>query len=112
MRSRFGHPALIEHYDAIGRADGVEPVRNDECAAADQESLQGGPDLRLALRVEVRRGFVEDHQRRVQEEGARQGDPLRLPPAEPRAPLADDGLIALGQRADEVIGAGLLRGLD
>ena len=112
VRSRFSHSAVIQHHDAIGRADGVEPVRDDERAAADQESLQGGLDLRLALRVEVRRGFVEDHQRRVHQEGARQGDPLRLSPAEPRAPLADDGLIALGQCADEVIGAGLLRGLD
>ena len=112
MAAGFNDVTAFQHHDAIGGADGVEPMGDDERAAADQEPRQGGLDLRLGLRVQVRRGLVEDHQRRVYQESARQGDTLRLPAAEPRTPLADDGLIALGQRADEVISPGLLCGPD
>lgn len=43
-------------------------------------------------------------------ERARDGDALALPDGEAAAPLADHGVVALGEPRDEVVGVGGLRG--
>ena len=50
------------------------------------------------LRVDRRRRLVEDQDRRVLEERARDGDALALAAGELRAALAELGLVALRQR--------------
>ena len=37
------------------------------------------------------------------------GQPLALPPGQRRGPLAEDGVVAVGQGHDEVVGGRLLR---
>ena len=64
-------------------------------------------------RVERRRRFVEDQDRRVLQQRARNRQPLALAARQPLAALADRRLVAVGLRGDEVVrvgGAG--RGLD
>ena len=63
-------------------------------------------DLLLDLHVDGRRRVVEHEDRRVHEQRAGDRDPLALPAREREAALADDGVVALGHLADELVGAG------
>ena len=67
---------------------------------------------RLALVVERAGGLVEDQDARVGEQRPRDRDALALAAGEARALLADHRVVALGQLADEVMGAGKLRSVD
>ena len=59
-------------------------------------------DLALGVDVERRGRLVEDQDRRRLEDGAGDGDALLLAAGEFQAALADLGLVAVGQRLDEV----------
>jgi hypothetical protein len=74
---------------------------HDRGAAAHQR-VERGLDLALRFGIERRGRLVEDQQRRVLEERARDGDPLALPARHARAVLADHRVEALRHRADEV----------
>ena len=69
-------------------------------------SLQAGLDRRLGGRVDRGGGVVEDQDPRVGEQGAGDRDPLALAAGEGQAALADPGLVAVGQLADEAVGLG------
>src|SRR6266516_3438766 len=62
-------------------------------------------DEPFGLRVERARRLVEDEDRRVAQDRARNRDPLFLAAGEPIAALADDGVVALGQSRDHVVDA-------
>ena len=59
----------------------------------------------LGLGVERGGGLVEDQDRRVLQHRARDREPLALPGRELRAALAEQRVVALGQRGDELVGA-------
>ena len=65
----------------------------------------------LGLRVERRGRLVEHEDRRVAQDRARDRDPLLLAAREAVAALADDGLVALGQRRDQAVDLRGARGL-
>ena len=69
------------------------------CAMRSSSRLDGA----LGARVERRRGLVEDHQRRVLQEGARDRDALLLAARKLHAALADHGVVLLRQRQDELV---------
>jgi hypothetical protein len=110
MRACLHHPPAVKDHDAAGLPHGVQPVGDDQGGAARQQAIQGGLHRGLTLRVQVGCRFIQDDQRCVDEERARQGDALRLPAAEPRAALADLRVVTLRQRKDELVSARLLRG--
>ena len=64
----------------------------------------------LGLVVERARGLVEDEDRRVPEDRPGDRDALLLAAREAIAALADDGVVALGQRGDHVVDPRRLRG--
>ena len=55
--------------------------------------------------VERARRLVEHQHRRVAQDGARDRDPLLLAAGEAEAALADDGVVAVGQRGDQCRGS-------
>ena len=57
----------------------------------------------LGLGVEVRRGFVEDHDRRVLQQHACDREPLLLAARQPVAALAHDRVVPVGKRRDQVV---------
>ena len=67
---------------------------------------QRGVDLLLGRGVDRRRGVVEHQDPRVGEERPGQGDALALAARQGEAPLADDGVVAVGQARDELVGLG------
>ncbi len=70
-------------------------------------------DRVLDLDVDGAGGVVEHEDRRVDEQRAGDGDALALAARERVAPLADDGVVAVGELHDEVVGVGRLgRGHD
>ena len=60
MRAELDDPAGLEHGDAIGRANGGEPVGDDEGGAALHQAFEGGLHEPLTLAVEGAGRFVED----------------------------------------------------
>ena len=69
------------------------------------ESVERLLDEPLGLRVERARRLVEDEDRRVAQDRPRDRHPLLLAAREAVAALADDGVVAVGQRRDHVVDA-------
>ena len=68
-------------------------------------------DRALRLHVERARGLVEHEHGRVAQDRPGDRDALLLPAGEAEAALADDGVVALGQRRDDVVDLGGAGGL-
>ncbi len=102
VRPRLREPTTVEHRDPVGVTHGGEPVgdRHGRPAAGElvERDLQGP----LGRGVERRGRLVEDEDGRVAQDGARHGQPLLLPTAEPVAAGADHRVETVGQRGDEV----------
>ena len=81
--------SALEHDDAVGVAHGGEAMGDDERRAAAREMLEGLRDLALAFGVERARRFVEQQDRAVGEERARDRDALPLAAGELDAALAE-----------------------
>ena len=64
---------------------------------------------RLGGRVDRGGGVVEDQDPRIGEQGAGDRHPLALAAGEGQAALADAGVVAVGQFADEGVGLGEAR---
>ena len=60
MRTGFDDLAAVHHQDSVSRADGVEPVGDDENGASAQEFFDSGPNLEFLFRVEVGGGFIQN----------------------------------------------------
>ena len=103
VRAALDDLAALEDEDLIGVHDGREPVRDDEHGAAGEQSVDRFLHEALRLRVERGRRFVEDEDRRIGEQRARDRQALALTAGEPRAALAEDGVVAVGQLADEAV---------
>src|SRR5207245_11197746 len=80
----------------------ARPVCDQERRAASHQAIHRLEDYRLGLHVDGARGLVEDQQRRVLEEGARQRDPLPLAARELHATLPDGCVVPLGEPLDEL----------
>src|SRR5437773_5756830 len=79
---------------------------DDQDGAVVHEPLERVVHRAFALRVERGRGFVEQEDEGVPEQGASDGEPLSLATGEFRAPLPDDRVVSQGQTADELVSAG------
>jgi hypothetical protein len=79
-------------------------VGDDDGGPARAQALQGVGDAGLAGRVQVGGGLVQDQQGRVGDPGPGEGDQLALPGRQQRAPLADLGVVAVGQAGDDPVG--------
>ena len=105
MGALFDDAAVFEHDDLAGAFDRGEAVGDDDRRAAGEQPPQAGLDARLGVDVDVGGGLVEDEDPRVGDEGAGEGDELALAGGELDAALADLGVVALLERADEGVGA-------
>ena len=108
MRAVLGDPAVCHDEDLVGVLDGREAVGDGDDRLAARQLGDGLLDEVLVLRVDARGGLVENDDGRVFENGAGDGDALLFATGERAAALADDGVIAVRQRHNEVMAAGLL----
>src|SRR5215472_3415146 len=106
----FSQPAAVDGDEAVAPPNSRQPMRDDEDGAAFGKPRHVLLDDPLALIVERARRFVEDQDARVGNERARDGQTLALAAREAGAALAHDGVVAIGELKDEIMGAGHLRG--
>ncbi len=78
----------------------------DQRRSAFHETFEGFLDDSLVLGIDRRQSLIEDEDGCIAEQGAGDGDALPLPAGEPDSALANDGVIALRQPADEFVGIG------
>src|SRR5438105_3110320 len=97
VRAELDDPSLHEHRDPVRVLDGGEAVRDDEARPILHQTVERPLHFPFAFRVEGAGGLVEQEDRRVLEQGARDGDALPLPTGERRPALADERVVAAGQ---------------
>ena len=95
---------LVHDDDGVGAADRRQTVRDDEARATVPQPRHRLLDEDLGARVDVARRLVEDEHAAIRQEGARDREELLLPARDVRRVLGEDGVVAIGQRPDELIG--------
>ena len=109
VRAGFLDHAVFEDDDLVGFLDGGKAVRDGEHGAAFGQSLERFLDVLLGLGIERAGGLVEEQDGGVFEQRAGDAEPLLLPAGEHAAFVADDRLVALLLREDELVGVGQFR---
>src|SRR5206468_11929630 len=94
------------HDDQRGVLHGGEPVGDDERGAVRHQSVDRLLYQALGLHVERAGGLVQDQNRRIAQQGARDRDALSLAAAQTRAPLPQQRAITVGELRDEIVGIG------
>ena len=110
MRALLDDPAALENDQPVHPPDRREPVRDDDGRPPRQQRPERVLNERLALRVERAGRLVQDEDRRVLQDRARDRHALALAARELDAALADERLVAGRQRLDELRRVGELRG--
>ena len=111
MGAAFDDAAFVEDDDGVGVADGGETVSDDDGGAAAHDGFEGLLDGAFAFGVEGGGGFVEDEDGCFAEDGACYGEALSLAAGEVEATVADEGVVALREGVDELVGVGDACGL-
>src|SRR5437867_3857284 len=86
--------------------DRGQVVRYHETGLTGHQAIECLAHGRLAFHVETGHRLVQNQDRGVANERARDGDALPLPAGEGRAPLADDAVVPVFQLTDELVGVG------
>ena len=106
MFSAFCDAAPLENEDLVGVANGGKSVGYDEAGSVFHEVVEGFLNETLGGGVHTGRGFVEDEDGRVFEEGTGYGEALLLADAEFDSTLAKWRVQPFGKARDEVSGIG------
>ena len=85
-------------------------MRNDEARPALPQPRHRLLDHDLGSRVDAAGGLVKDEDSRIAEEGASDGQQLFLPGRDVRGIIGQHRVVSLGQRPDELVHVGGLRG--
>lgn len=110
-----GNAAVVQHQNQVGVTHGTDPLGDDKngALARANEPVERLADSRFRLGVDRGGAVVKDEQARVDQQGARDGQPLALAPRQADAALAHDRGVALGQfRNKRVRLGGTRRGFD
>src|SRR3954454_23710045 len=105
-----GDPAAVDADLHVAGRQRAGTVRDHEGGAPAAEALHRIHDERLGVHVDGAGRLVEDEDGGVAQEGARERYALALAARQPHSTLADRGLVAVGERGDEVVGVGAPRG--
>src|SRR2546423_193742 len=104
VRPALHQPSVGEDDDQVRVPHGREAVRDHEHGTVRHEAVDRLLHQALGLGVESARRLVEDQERRVAQQGPGDRDALALPAGEPRAPLAQQRVVALRELGDELVG--------
>ena len=91
VSAQLGDVPVVEDDDFVRIADSGEAVRDNEGGAVPHKLGDGRAHFPLVLRIQVGRGFVQDQNRRLFQQSARNGKPLPLPAGidVPRSPTTE-----------------------
>ena len=104
MRAARHDPTFLQKQHHVGVRNRLQVVGDHETGLAGHQPLERLAHLRLALDVEAGHRLVQDQDRGMEQERARDGDTLPLAARESRAALADEGVVTMLQLADELVG--------
>ncbi len=99
----FEDSAMTEHHDDVRAANRTQTMSDDEGGAVGHQPLHRALDQLLTLRVEITGRFVQNQDLRRGQHGACDRQPLPLASGKLDAPLTDQGVVTLGQTADEIV---------
>ena len=94
---------FVHHDDPVGRADGGQPVGDDQGGAAAGQLVKGGLNPGLGDGVQGGGGLVQNQDGRIFQEDPGNGHPLLLPAGQHHPPLAHIGVEAVGHSYDVVV---------
>ena len=103
-------PSALDQHHAIGQRNRRQPVRDQDRRALLEGVLDCVVDRGLDLDVDGTGRVVEHQDRWVLEQRAGDRDALPLPTRQRVAPFADDGVVAVVELGDEVVGLGCAGG--
>ena len=95
MAALLDDPAAREHHDVIGVLHRGQVVRDDDYRLVLHQVIQRLDDRRGGGRIKPGQGLVENHDRRVAHDRARDGDPLSLSARQGLAALTQDSVVPL-----------------
>jgi len=110
VRAVFHNPARVKHVNHVGLLDGAQPVRDGNRGAALCRLVEGRLHHLFRLRVQGRRGLVEEEHLGVAQEGPRNGDALFLPAGQHASLAAHNRVHAVRERHDKVVDVGVPAG--
>ena len=99
---RTKNAPVVQDEHPICTPHGAQPMRDDQRRTMAQQILHCRLHRALALRIETRRRFVEDHDRRILQKDPRDGESLTLAARQLHAALAHARLESLGEPLDEL----------
>lgn len=108
MPALLHEAAVADDQNLIGMAHGLEAMCNHDNGFIPRQRLDGPLQPVLIFRVHIGCGLVENDDGGVFQHGARNGNALPLAAGKVGAASADDRIVAVGQRLDEIITAGRL----
>ena len=104
MSAALRDAPVLQYEYLVRAAHSGNALRNNDLCTGIGKLLKIFAQLLFGLQVDRRGGVVQDQDLRLLCQRAGQGDALLLAAGKPGALLADDGVEALGQRADEISG--------
>ena len=103
VRTALHQPAVGEHDDQVRVAHRREAVCDHEHRAVRHQAVDRLLYEALGLGVEGAGRLVEDQERWIAQQRPRDRDALALPAGEPRAALAQQGVVGLRELGDELV---------
>jgi hypothetical protein len=104
VRTLLDDAAAIQDEEPVGPLHGAKAVGDDQRRAALHQVAERLLDELFALGVEAAGRLVQDQDAGRLEHDPGDRQPLPLPARQPHPPLADQGLVAVGQALDELVG--------
>ena len=108
VRAMLHHLPAVEHINTMRMPHGAQSVGNDKTRPPLHQAVERLLNLPLGFGIDAGRRFIEQENRRVFQQGARDADALFFTHAEPHAALADFGFQLLGQALDKFFGISCL----
>ena len=108
MGAALDDAAVVENHDRVGVLHGRQAVGNDEDRAALHQCVHAALHQKLRARVDGAGRFVKDHDGRVGDRRAGDGQQLALTLREICAVGREHGVIAVRQAGDEIVRVGEL----
>ena len=99
MRSALDDPAVIENQDLVRAHDRRKPVRDHDAGAMRHQMLERLLDQPFGRRVDARRRFIQNQNRRILQERPRDREPLLFADAQFHSALAHHALRPFGKRS-------------
>ena len=99
----LGNPGFINHHDAIRVLNRGQPAGDNQGRSANRKFGERTLNRSFSFSVEGGRGFIQDQNRRILKERARNGQPLFLTAREFDTTFSDDGVQAGREPANHFI---------